>query len=199
MSSSLLKIFLRVFQYFSRKPLTSRLKDEQDEVKGGKFYQKELMQVIYQWSQWQQSRFLMNLLRFLQTTHSGSLQTFCRINWIGKNKKINGRLHSQKHSTYQCIKMLQSGSSCFFMWNFKNPQNFIIRNAVSTLSKWIPLMPKTPSLNGETIRAKFLKQLKCLKERKKRRLGLGMKDLVLPFLVRICSTFSEGMLAMNLG
>ena len=51
----------------SRKPPTYTIKDEQDEIIRGKFYQKELVRVIQQWNRLQKSWFQMHLHSYLQT------------------------------------------------------------------------------------------------------------------------------------
>ena len=85
----------------TRKAPTYTIKDEQGEVIQGKFYQKELIKVIYQWIHLQKSWFLALLENCFQTIQSALLQTFYQ------NKEIwrgNGRLHFQKYPTHHCTK-----------------------------------------------------------------------------------------------
>ena len=58
------------------KPPTYTMKDEEGEVIQGKFYQKELIEVMYQWIHLQWSWFLTPLDNCFQTIHSALLQTF---------------------------------------------------------------------------------------------------------------------------
>ena len=48
-SHSLHEMFLKLQQLPQKKPPTYTIKDEQDAIIQGNFYQKELIKVIYQW------------------------------------------------------------------------------------------------------------------------------------------------------
>ena len=60
----------------TRKPPTYTIKVEQGEIIRGKFYQKELIKVIYQWTRLQKNWFLTPLENCFQTIHSVLLQDF---------------------------------------------------------------------------------------------------------------------------
>ena len=80
---------------------------------------------------------------------------------------VNGRLQFQKYPTHQCTKMLRRENLCFLTRNFQSHQNSISWNLVFTLPLRIWLKPWTFSFKKDTIRAKTVWKLKCLKERKK--------------------------------
>ena len=94
--------------------------------------------------------------------------------------------------------MSQSGTSCFLTKNVQSRQDSTISNLVFTLALRILLKPWTLSFKKDTITAKAVSQLNCLEEQKLMRFNLQMKDLVLHCFERICETFPEITLAMNL-
>ena len=72
----------------TKKPPTYTIKDEQEEVIRGKFYEKELIRVIWVWIHLQSSWFPTHLRSSFQTTRSVYLQISCRSKWIWTD---NGR------------------------------------------------------------------------------------------------------------
>ena len=62
----------------TKKLPTYTIKDEQEEVIGGKFYEKELIRVISVWIHLQSSWFPTHLHSSFQTTRSVHLQNSCR-------------------------------------------------------------------------------------------------------------------------
>ena len=72
----------------AKKPPTFTIKDEQEEVMRGKFYEKELIRVIWVWIHLQSSWFPTHLHGSFQTTRSVHLQISCRSKWIWTD---NGR------------------------------------------------------------------------------------------------------------
>ena len=70
------------------KPPAYTIKDEQEEVISGKFYEKELIRVIWVWIHLQSCWFPTHLRRFSQTKLSVRLQTSSRSKWIWTD---NGR------------------------------------------------------------------------------------------------------------
>ena len=62
----------------TKKPPTYTIKDEQEEVIRGTFYEKELIRVIWVWIHLQSSRFLTHLLSSFPTTRLVHLQISCR-------------------------------------------------------------------------------------------------------------------------
>ena len=72
----------------TEKPSTYTIKDEQEEVIRGKFYEKELFRVIWVWIHLQSSWFPTHLHSSFLTTRSVHLQISCRSKWIWTD---NGR------------------------------------------------------------------------------------------------------------
>ena len=66
----------------TKKPPTNTIKDEQEEVIRGKFYEKELIRVIWVWIRLQSSWFPTHLRSSFQATLSVHLQISCRSKWI---------------------------------------------------------------------------------------------------------------------
>ena len=64
----------------SRKPPTYTIEIEQDEIIRGKFYQKELINVIQHWNHLPKSWFLMHLHDCFQAKHSALSLTFYQSN-----------------------------------------------------------------------------------------------------------------------
>ena len=137
----------------------------------------------------------MHLHKYLQTTHPALLQAFYRSNWI---LRVNGMLQFWKDLTHQGSKMSQRESSCLLMEDFWSRLNFTIWNRVFTLPFWKLLKPWTLSFQTDTITAKAVSPLKCLKQRTNMRFILHLKDLVLHLSVRTWDTFSVIMLAVSL-
>ena len=77
----------------SRKPPLYTIKDEQDEIIRAKYYQKEVIKVIWQWNRLQKSWFEMHLSNYSHTIYWALLQNFYRSNWTWM---VNGRLQFQK-------------------------------------------------------------------------------------------------------
>ena len=95
---------------------------------------------------------------------------------------VNGRLQVQGNRTHQDEKFLHRKSSCFMTRTLQNCSNFITWNPVFNhplckLSK-VWLLP----WESDTITAKDVSQLKCLKERRKKKFTWQIKNLVLPFI-----------------
>ena len=136
----------------------------------------------------------MHLHNYFQTIHWALLQTFYQSNWIWK---VNGRLQLQKIPTHQCTKMSRREKLFFLTRNFQSRQNSTIWNLAFSRPLRILLKPWTLSFKKNTIIARTVSQLKCLKKLKKSRFTLQMKDLILRSLVRIWDPFSKEMLVIN--
>ena len=83
---------------------TQKKQVDQDEIKCGNFYQKELTKVIQHWTRLQRNWSLMHPRNSIWRKHSAPSQFFCQSNGIWKG---NGRLNSRKFQTYQCTKVIQ--------------------------------------------------------------------------------------------
>ena len=103
-----------------------------------------------------------------------------------------------KNSTHQGTKPSQCETSCFPTKNFEICRNFTTWNPLITFPLRKIMKPWTLSFKQDTIRAKAVLPLKCLKESKMLRFTLQLKDLVFHFLKRTWDSFSEVWLAMNL-
>ena len=79
---------LEILAIATNKPPTYTIKDEQEGVIRGKFYEKELIRVIWVWIHLQSSWFPTHLRSSFQTTLSVHLQNSCRSKWIWT---VNGR------------------------------------------------------------------------------------------------------------
>ena len=137
----------------------------------------------------------MHLHYFFQTLHSVLSQIFYRSNWISK---VNGRLHFRKSFTHQSTKKLQTES--LFHILKKLSKSFVFYCFEPDLEPILRISFKlcTLSFKKDIITAKTESQLKCLKERKKLRATLHMKDLVLHSSAETWDAFSVAKLAMNL-
>ena len=74
--------FFEIVAIATKKPATYTIKDEQEKVIREKFYEKELIRVIWVWIHLQLSSFPAHLHSSFQTTLSVHLQTSCRSKWI---------------------------------------------------------------------------------------------------------------------
>ena len=99
---------------------------------------------------------------------------------------------------HQCTKTLRRESLCFLTRNIQSHHNSVTWNLFFALPVRILLKPWTFSFMKDTITAKTVSKLKCLKERKKLRFTLQMKDPVVHSFVRMWDTFWEVLLVMNL-
>ena len=89
-----------------KKPRTYTIKDTLNDFIRGKFYQKELINVIQQENRLQKGAFLIGLHNYFQTKHSALLKSFYQSNWIWK---VNGTLQFWQE-TFKHVRIPQSGT-----------------------------------------------------------------------------------------
>ena len=132
---------------------------------------------------------------FPENKNSALLQNYYGSNWMWK---VNGRLQFRKYLTHQCTKMWQRKISCFLTKNFESCRNSLPGTWSSPFYYRYLLKPWKLSLKKDTITARIVSPLKCLKERKMLKCSHQMKNLVLHSVVRIWDTFPEVFLAWDL-